>query len=118
MTQEPPAEKIVRLMREATVDATAPRSQVIVNGGGNVLGDQVINIHHPVTRASRRSDRRTLRASAINFIRSTCHRAGDPLAWARFARAEFGVTDLDALTDLQLERVRGWCAAREEERRA
>lgn len=114
---ERPAEKIARILREAQLEQSAPASQIVVHGGGNVLGD-VINIHPTPLRPARRGDRRTLRTSAINYIRSTCRRAGDPLAWLDFARAEFGVTDLDALTDLQLERVRGWCAAREEERRA
>jgi hypothetical protein len=104
-------------MREASVE-DAPPGQIVFKGDGNVLGD-VITIHQAPLPVARRSDRRTRRVSAINFIRSTCRRAGDPLAWLSFARTEFGATDLEELTDLELERVRGWCAALEEvERRA
>lgn len=109
---ERPADRIVRLMREAQPEPAAPVSQIIVHGGGNVLGDVIIN--QAAGRPHRRSDRRTLRSSAINFIRTSCRRLGDPAAWSTFTRTEFGVCDLDALTDMQLERVRGWCAAREE----
>lgn len=107
-------DRIIRLIREtaAAEPPASPGGRIVVNGDGNVLGDQ-INIHQVAARPLGRADRRTLRASAINYIRWSCRRRGDPSAWLAFARAEFGVADLDALTDLQLERVRGWCAAQE-----
>lgn len=112
---ERPADRIVRLMREAQPELASPASQIIVNGGSAVLGDVIIN-QSAAVRPTRRGDRRALRSSAINFIRATCRRLGEPAAWSTFTRAEFGVCDLDALSDMQLERVRGWCAAREEGR--
>ncbi|MBP7242927.1 hypothetical protein [Amaricoccus sp.] len=111
---ERPEDRIVRLMREAAADLPAPAPsatarQVIVHGG-------MVTIHQAPARPARRGDRRMLSISAIDFIVTSCRLRGDPLAWQSFARAEFAVTDLEALTDMQLERVRGWCAAREERR--
>lgn len=107
LSAEKPAEKIVRLMRQA---AGAPTSgQITIRGDGNVFGD-MITIHSGA-RSPRRADLRTLRAPSISFIRSICRRLGDPAAYHPFATAEFGTIDLEALTDTQLERVRGWCAA-------
>lgn len=100
---------IVRLLRQAGA-AEPTAGQVIVSGNGNILGDVTIN--HP-SPAPGRSSRRTRRISAINYIRSSCRCAGDPTAWIEFTRIEFGAADLDQLSDLELERVRGWCAARE-----
>lgn len=113
---ERPADRIVRLIREARAEnSAATTSRIVVRGDGHVFGD-MITINQPPQRPIRRADRRTLRASAINYIRFTCRRLGDQAAWRAFARSEFGVADLEALTDMQLERVRGWCAAQEDRR--
>lgn len=103
-------DRMARLMREAaTAETSADR--IVVNGNGNILGN--VTIHHAAPPARRRGDRRTIRVSAIAYIRSACRCAGDPTAWIEFTTTEFGTGDLDRLSDLQLERVRGWCAARE-----
>lgn len=104
---ERPADRIVRLMREANFEA-APATQIIFNGDGNILGDVTIN--NPPMPAS---DPRTFRVSAIDYIRSSCRCSGNPAAWLAYTSVEFGLANLDALTDWQLERVRSWCAVRQ-----
>ena len=115
--QERPRDRIVRLMREA-IDRDTPQQsdapRIIVQGGGNILGNvhgDVVTVHHARPRTLTRADRRVLRASAINYIRATCRRLDEPSRYRNFAIDEFGVADLELLDETQLERIRGWCAA-------
>lgn len=108
-------ERIVRLMREAAerddIKPWCGPGQIIVRGNGNVLGDVITINSTPSRRISSRGSRKVLRASTMSFIRSTCRSLADPQQVYAFIRDEFGVCDLEDLTDMQLERVRGWCAA-------
>lgn len=112
-------ERIVRLMREAAerddIKLGRVSGQIIVRGNGNVLGNvhgDMITIHSAPPLSPTRAKRKVLRASAISFIRHTCGRLGDPLRYRAFAIDEFGTAELEQLDETQLERVRGWCAAK------
>lgn len=113
---EKPADRIVRLIREAAEDRPTqrPGPQIVVSGDGSIFGNvhgDVITVHSTPVRSLTRTDRKVIRASAITFIRSTCRRLGDPFRYRPFAIDEFGTAELEQLDETQLERVRGWCAA-------
>lgn len=115
---EGPADRIVRLIREAADQEEAGRKgpHILVKGDGNILGDvhgDVISMHPAPPRTLTRANRKVLRVSAIGFIRHACRQLGDPLLYRAFAIDQFGIADLEQLDETQLERVRGWCAAQE-----
>lgn len=104
--------QILELIREGSRSRTPPaQHRIVVHGNGNVLGDQ-ITIRTLERQVRSPSDRKCLRASAVSFIRSTCRALGHPLLYQDFARAQFGNDDLDSLQINELERIRGWIAAR------
>lgn len=114
MTNSAPADRIVRLIREAADQSDRGRKdgpQIFVQGDGNIVGDMISFNSAQPPRTLTRASRKVLRASAISFIRHACRRSGDPLLHHAFAIDEFGTADLERLDETQLERVRGWCAA-------
>lgn len=113
---EKPADRIVRLIREAAEDHPTQRSgpQIVISGDGSIFGNvhgDVITVHSAPMRSLTRTDRKVIRASAVSFIRWTCRRLGDASRYRAFAIDEFGTADLEQLDETQLERIRGWCAA-------
>lgn len=105
-------QRIVQLIREGAKPRGQPH-QIVVRGDGNVLGDMIT-----ISRSSspsKPSAKRGLRASAISYIRSTCRALGAPDLYRSFAISQFGDEDLDQLTLHELERIRGWVAARHDQ---
>ena len=104
--------QILELIREGARPRIAPTQQrIVVHGNGNVLGDQITIRSGERLRYSPAA-KKTVRSSAISYIYSTCRALGHPLLYQDFARAEFGNDDLDSLEIHELERIRGWIAAR------
>lgn len=103
-------DRILELIRTGA-KPRQPAGRIVVHGDGNVLGN-VYNVR-PATgpRHTTPRQRRTLRISAINYIRSACRAAGHPSLYQQFAQSEFGTADLDELSLHELERVRGWRTA-------
>ena len=116
-TPDRPADRIVRIMQSATAaEAGRPEARIAagtisVRGNGNVLGDH-ITIRAEAPRRHSPGEARMIRASAITFIRRTAKGLGSPDLYKAFAVDQFGDDDLDSLTTTELERIRGWMAAR------
>lgn len=103
-------------MQSAAAEATrlSPRiatSTISVRGNGNVLGDQ-ITIRAESPRRRTPGEQKAQRASAIAYIRRTAQALGHADLYKPFALAEFGSDDLETLSASELERIRGWMAAR------